>query len=307
MVGCGLARAETLTDGVFRVDYSGQDAELARRTLSELKRTSLELERRLPAGEEPIRVIICTKQIEFMRYAGTYSQTGVVGVAQPEAGIIAVKNPSLAPVGEDYFGTIRHELIHVLLARNVDSDNMPRWLNEGVTMTLSGEYRWESRLQIADMYLRGRIINPLDLNFALSAPGSEMQFGEAYAESLSMTRFLMERLGDDTFWAMLLSMRTQDFPDALKHYSGWAPHELFDAWRQSLWKLALVSTVVSGFSLFQIMAILALVAYWRARRRGKRIMEQWEQEAAAEGEMSDDEDYDPWDDDVDDEDDVRRW
>jgi hypothetical protein len=232
----------------------------------------------------------------------------VAGVAQAEAGIIAVKSPRILPEGGDYIGTIRHELIHVLLARNVDPDNLPRWLNEGVTMTLSREYRWESRIQIAEMYLRGQIINYPDLDYALAAPGSEMQFGEAYAQSLSMTRFLMEQLGDDGFWSLLLSLRDQDFSHALKQYAGWSPRDFYFSWKKSLWKLALVSTVVSGLSLFQIMAVLVVVAYWRKRRHGQRIMKRWEQEEAPDdAEALDDSEFEPWNDEEDDEDDVRRW
>ena len=304
-----LAQAASLSEGVFHVEYSGTDTALPGRALDTLRQSAAELAPRLPTGNAPIRVVLCTTVLEFMRYAGTYTQPSVSGVAQSEAGVIAVKAPPILPEGGDFLGTLRHELIHVLLARNVDLDSLPRWLNEGVTMTLSREYRWESRIQIAEMYLRGQIINYPDLDFALAAPGSEMQFGEAYAQSLSMTRFLFDRLGEDQFWSLLLSLRDQSFSQALQHHTGWAPGEFFVAWKQSLWKLALVSTIVSGFSLFQVMAILVVVAYWRKWRRGKRIMERWEREDGPDDpDTPDDDVYEPWNEDDDDgEDDVRRW
>ena len=59
------------------------------------------------------------------RYAGPYAKPNVAGIALPGQGIIAVKAPRLMPQGFDFNGTIRHELIHVLLARNVPAGRLP--------------------------------------------------------------------------------------------------------------------------------------------------------------------------------------
>ena len=59
-----------------------------------------------------------------------------------------------------------------------------------------------------------------------------------------------------------------------------SPAQFWDAWRGQLWKIALVSSLVSGFSAFQVMAILTVVAYFRKRWRGLRKMREWEEEEA---------------------------
>lgn len=307
----GVSLAATLTDGPFQIEYpDGQEA-IAQQSAEILTDAAAALADKLPAGAAPIRVVICSTRNEFLRYAGIYTQTGVTGVARPEEGFIAVKAPSMLPVGSDYEGTLRHELIHVLLARNVNPDYLPRWLNEGITMTLSREHRWASRARIAQMYVQGQIIRYPDLNFAMAAPGSEMEFSDAYAQSLSMTRFLMDRLGEAAFWDLVLSLRTQDFDAALQHYAHFTPYEFWTAWHNSLWNLALVSTLVSGFSVFQAMALLVVFAYWRKRRRGQRILRAWEEEEGrrvpGDSNHADDEPWYPWDDDGEDEDKYRRW
>jgi len=105
-----------------------------------------------------------------------------------------------------------------------------------------------------------------------------MEFGDAYAQSLSMTRFLMKRLGEEDFWALVYALDTMTFGEALQRYAGLAPREFWEAWRRSLWRIALVSSIVSGLTLFQVMAILTVMAFFRKRRRGKRILREWEDE-----------------------------
>ena len=90
-------------------------------------------------------------------------------------------------------------------------------------------------------------------------------------------------------------MREQEerpFARLLDDYTGWTPHEFVEAWKRSLWRVALISSIVSGFTAFQLMALLALAAYMRKRRQGQARIRQWE--------LEEQEDEDPavltWDD-----------
>ena len=44
------------------------------------------------------------------------------------------------------------------------------------------------------------------------------------------------------------------------------------------WPLALVSSIVSGVGVFQFMALLLVLAYFRKRRRGAAIVRSWDDE-----------------------------
>ena len=272
--------ADLLLDAPFSIEYAAGDEATAQETRDILHRALEEWAARLPAGEDPIGVIICNTAWDFRRYAGAFGRPGVGGIARPEEGLIVLKAPRLMDQADAYEGTVRHELVHVLLARNLEEYNLPRWLNEGLAMTLAEEHRWNSTWRVAQMTLHGNLLPYRELEWALLEPGIEAQFGDAYAQSLSMTRYLFERFGEETVWALLGSMKTQTFGDALRSHAGMSPLEFYDAWRKSLWRLALGASIMSGFTLFQFMALLTIIAYLRKRHKGRIKLREWENEEA---------------------------
>jgi hypothetical protein len=293
---CHCAIAGVIESPPLRVTFPEEHRELATESLTVLQASLAKFDDRLPAGDAPIHVFICGTHAEFARYAGSLSQSSVTGVAQPEAGIIAVKTPDIAGGGTDYKGTLRHELIHVLLARNSGSGNLPRWLNEGIAMMVSGEHRVGSSIRVGQMYVQGRLIPYRDLYFVFLEPGREMEFGDAYAQALSMTRFLMDRIGEDAFWRVVYATKTKTFGEALRAEASVSPTDFYDDWVGSLWMVALVFSLVSGFTAFQLMAILTIVAYLRKRRKGQATLREWEDEEDGDTGWDDAEtELTPWD------------
>jgi hypothetical protein len=272
-----------ISEGIFQVEYLPPDEAVARQTLEILQEGLAEFSHNLPAGDTPIHVKICRTLQEFRGAAGAYGTAQVGGIARSSEGVIIVKGPNLLSPEQNYRGTVRHELIHVLLDRNTNPAYVPRWFNEGVAMVVSRELRWESPMRIARMYAQRRLIPYIGLDFAFAPLGDEATFGDAYAQALSMTRYLWDRLGEDRFWELVHALRTADFDEALRTYTGLAPDGFYTAWRRSLWKVALVTSLVSGFSAFQLMVVLAVFVYLRKRRRGRRILRQWEKEEEEEG------------------------
>lgn len=279
------AAADTLEGGPFSVFHHPDDARHAAWALEVLEEALHEYAPRLPPGESPIRVYVCHTVDEFAQFAGRYATTTVSGVARPQDGIIAVKAQRLGLRDPDPRGTLRHELAHVLLARNVNPAAVPAWLNEGIAMSLAKEHRWGSTLRVGWMYLEGRLFRFGDLEAAIVSGGPVLKFGDAYAQSLSMTRFLFDHLGEEGFWDLVYKLNTMRFGDALRATIGLGPVEFTQAWRNDLWKFALVAWIVSGFSVFQVGAILVIAAYVRRRRRNRDVLRNWAEEEAEE---------DPW-------------
>jgi hypothetical protein len=292
----GISVAGTIESPPFVLAFPDDHRVLAEESLAVLERSLAEFGDRLPAGDEPISIVLCGTHAEFAHYAGSVSQSSVTGVALPDSGVIAVRTPDIARGGSDFKGTLRHELIHVLLARNSDSGNLPRWLNEGIAMLVSGEHRMGSSIQVGRMYVQGRIISYRDLYFVFLEPGKEMEFGDAYAQALSMTRFLVERIGEEPFWRVVYATKTHSFGDALRAEADLSPTQFYDEWVGSLWRIALVFSLVSGFSAFQLMAILTIVAYLRKRRKGRATLREWDEVEAGDDEWEEDEsELTPWD------------
>ncbi len=268
-------KEQNVTDGILTVVHDPDDAAVARETLDVLKEELAECAPHLPVGSAPVTVYLCHSMQEFKTRAGAYGQARIGGVAKAEKGVIIVRAPAILSSPTDFRGIVRHELIHVLLARNTEPAYVPRWLDEGVAMVLSKELRWESALEVARMYVERRLSPYRELDFAFAPIGDETTFSGAYAQALSMTRWLMQRTGEDTFWQLVAGLRTTPFEDALRTYAKLTPAGLDDGWHASLWKVALVASLVSGFSAFQFMAVLVVVVYLYKRRRGQRLMRQW--------------------------------
>ena len=267
--------AATLERGQLRLQYSeGQEA-IALETMNVLHTGLATYARRLPAGEEPIRVHICQTIAEFEGLSGGLPSKRVQGFARSREGLIVLKGPALLVPGSNYAGIVRHELLHVLLARNTDPDHLPRWLNEGVAMILSRENRWSTMFSMARIYTGGRVVEYGNLEHAFNAPGNEMVFGDVYVQSLSMTRYLRSQIGEETFWAMIYGLRDRSFDEALRSQTGLSAEVFYDTWRGSLWRTALVSSIVTGMTLFQFAAILLVVAYLRKRMRNRRTLQKW--------------------------------
>jgi hypothetical protein len=275
------AAPEELVRGPFHIIHQANDAVAAHQTLEVLEHAAHEFGPRLPVGDAPVRVIIAHTLEEFLRHARSFSQVTVSGIAKSPEGLIVVKAPRLRRLGDDYAGTLRHELVHVLLHRNTNADALPRWLNEGLAMSLANEYYWASALQIAKMFLDNRLLEYRLLDHAFLAPGNEMEFGDAYAQALSMTRYLRDKLGEDRFWAVVLGVRELSFPDALRQHGGITPQEFWQGYRRSLWLVALLGTMATG-SFFTPAAFLLIAAYFRKRGSNRRTLRRWAREETEE-------------------------
>jgi hypothetical protein len=271
-----------LENGVLTVEYWPGDEQVARDSLATLDQTLSDFAQRLPGGDRPITVTICRSLEEFQRRAGQYGRAWVGGISRTPSGQIAVKAPYLIPPPGDYNGLLRHELLHVLLARNVDDANVPRWLNEGIVMVLSKENRWGSMARLAGMYVSRRLIPYYNLDFAFLPLGDEVLSGDAYAESLGMTRFLIDRLGEKGFWDLVRAMRREPFETALLRATGLRPGQFYKAWRDSMWTPAVIIAAASAFSVFDLMVVIAVLAWFRKRRRNLAILGQWDEEEGAE-------------------------
>ncbi len=274
------ALADTMRSGSFAVEFHPDDRLVANLCLDYLEEAQQEFAARLPLGEGMVRVIVAHTVEEFAQHAGSFGELAVSGVARPAEGLIILKAAKLRMPGDDFRGTVRHELVHILLHRNTNTQNLPRWLNEGLCMSLANEYYWRSVFQIATMFVQNRIIDYRFLDMTFRAPGDEMDFGDAYAQGLSMTRFLRDHLGEDKFWRVIYAMREGSFNDALQREAGWSLAGFWDAYTGSLWRVALIGSIASG-SLFLPIAGLVIVAWLKQQWRNGKILRSWAREEAA--------------------------
>ena len=251
---------------------------MAQHSVKILEEALREFSPRLPPGKQPIHVTIAATLGEFGRRIGSFSQYRVAGVAKPAEGVIIVQSPRIRFAEEDYAGTLRHELLHVLIHRNTGKYALPRWLDEGLCMSYANEYYWQSGISVARMFLTGRVIPVGRLDRAFTMPGDEQEFSDAYAEGLSLVHFMRERLGDEVVWNAVLGTQHEDFESSLRHAAGIELTDLYADYYRSLWVVALVGVLTSG-SLLGPASVLTIIAWWRIRRRNnRRLVEMAEDE-----------------------------
>lgn len=293
-----LAAADTISEGPFIIDFHPDDKVAAEEGLRDLAVARDEFAPHLTLGDEPVHIRIAHNMNEFMGLSGMYAHVGVNGVTRADHSSIVVKSPRLRSIGEDFRGTLRHELIHVLLHRNTDTERLPRWLNEGICMMLANEIRWESAIDVTRMHLTGRIIPIESIDRAFTAPGSNLEFSDAYAQALTMTRALFNEVGEEKFWSVVDALRTEPFPEALAEKGGITLDQFWADFNGGLWSISLVTTLRTG-SFWGVITFLCLltglVRWWRNRR----IMRGWVHEELDESETSFDwdrilEDADAW-------------
>lgn len=267
------------------VHFHEDDLDSAERVLSVTRGAAEEFAPILPLGEAPVHLRLVTSEEEFARLAGSLGRSNVSGVAQSDRGLIILKSPRLRSVTDDFNGTVRHELVHILLFRNADTRKLPRWLNEGTAMMLANEYRWQSMLHVARMVLSNSLEPIGQLDRAFGAPGHEIAFGNAYAQGLSMTQHLRDTIGEASFWEVVRGTREMSFPESLEHHGGLSYDEFWKSYKNSLWMITLVGTLVSG-SLFGPAAVLLVIGYVRLRRKNRRKIREWEAEEREEASNS---------------------
>ncbi len=270
-----------MSRGLFTVEYGAGQRAVAEYSLDVLEYAAAEFEALLPIGERSILVKVIAASDEFERYAARFDGLNVSGLARPGEDLIIVQAPRLRKPGSDYPGTLRHELVHLLLYRNVNPAYLPQWLNEGIAMSLANEFRWQSMFVLSRMFIQNRIIPYHKLDRAFFMPSGQEQFGDAYAQALSMTRYLRNQLGEVRFWRVVRAMKDMPFPQALREHGAMTTQEFWKAYERSLWKYAAFAMMGSGF-FFQPAAILLILAYLRRRRIARGLYQRWEEEEAAE-------------------------
>jgi len=265
--------ANILRRGPFVVHYQSADAEIAVLTADTLEQTTREYAPRLALGAEPVKVTIAGTFGEFIRLSGSFRHLRVSGIARPELGEIVVQSPRIRAPGEDYLGTLRHELLHILLHRNTHPEYLPRWLNEGICMSYANEYYWQGGLQVSTMFLTGRVRDMTQMDRAFTRPGDEQEFSDAYAQALSVVRFMRDRLGEDTFWSVILGTREDFFEVSLLRHAGIDLPDLWKEYERSLWVVALIGVLTSG-SLLGPGGFILAAGWWRTRKvRRARLRE----------------------------------
>jgi hypothetical protein len=280
----GIAAQHGAVAAVLKGEHCSIEFEEADRESAELVRGFVdecwgEVARSVGADAEsaPVRVRIAGSLEQFRTFTGGRDEEWVVGLARSPGSLIVLKPPRLVrdPL-KSFRQTVRHELTHIMLSRASNLGNMPRWLNEGIAMRVSGEMARSSEWIISRAVLRRAVIplDELDERF----PAAHERASLAYAESLKAVNYIVGKYGEEALLELIRSLRDQDFDAALATTIGLDIHTLSGRWIKSVRKSPYVVTLIAGSFSLWLMTVLAIVAFLRKRRLGRRKRWEWEME-----------------------------
>ena len=133
----------------------------------------------------------------------------VVAVALPKKNLILIDYSKMKIHPFTIESTLKHELCHLLLHDQIQSGNLPRWLDEGIAQWVAGgigEFimtRKKSVFQGA--VLAGRLIEIRTLSRGF--PGNPQSLHLAYEESKSLLEHIIDQYGVEGVLAILKSLR----------------------------------------------------------------------------------------------------
>ena len=273
--------ADTIKGEHYSIEFEQRDVETARLVGTVIDESWDDVARAVGADSQsgPVRVLIPGTLDEFRGLAGGNDKRWVVGVAVHPGSLIVVKPPRMtAPSLKSVRQTVRHELVHIMLARASNVGNMPRWLNEGIAMRVAGQTGPKAEWRIAGAVLRRAVIplDELDRHF----PSSHERATLAYAESLSVVNYIAGTYGEEALLKLTRSLRDQDFDTALAVSLGVDLSALSEQWIGSVRISPYVVTLLASSFTLWLMTIIAIVAFFRKRGLARRKKRQWEMEEA---------------------------
>jgi hypothetical protein len=245
---------------------------------------------------DTVTYIITPTREEWRRITGgipDWSQ----GISNPFYKVAILKSPRFGDPMHPFYVTAIHELVHLLLRSGKPDAYIPRWLDEGLAQTLSGESLQLRTGLISQAVLSGRVHNFFQIERVMQMRASEASL--AYAESITAVDLLLKNYGWDGMRRYIAALRDGLDPDkasirAFGIHIGEFEGQWFDYLRENYrfsffqnWHFYL------GVIFLPFLALAGLFAWLRRRR----ILRQWKEEEQTEiigGTMEDH--YDPDDD-----------
>lgn len=160
----------------------------------------------------------------------------------------------------------RHELSHLALRWVIGDAKVPRWFNEGLAVTVSGELPMERIKLLWPGAARGEItpLRQLESRF----PAREFEANRAYAESADFVRFLTRHRGSWRIGELLQRLSDgEPFYQAMAETWNRPVSQLEQAWHRDLRRrYSVIPAVTAGMTMWVVVALLAIWAYVKRRR-----------------------------------------
>lgn len=261
-----------LQSGPFLIDYPATRPRLGA-SFAEMLQASAPLPglpAAAPAYGKSIRIILADSDAHFDAITGGIIPEWGAGVAIPAEGIIVMPGYGGGRgAAVDLRRTLRHELAHIALHRQLAPARIPRWFNEGYATWVSGALDMEGGWQLRIAFATNRA-PPLD-SLELSWPRATGDARIAYLLSASVVEYLVRQSGEHALTLFLQRWRSsQNIEQALASTYGISLDQLETHWRRDVRKRYGWFAVASNAAIFSAGATMILLVLFAIRRRRDR-------------------------------------
>ncbi len=198
------------------------------------------------------------------------------GLAYPHNGeIYVVIQPQMQT-------TILHELIHIALFQLDPNRNMPKWLNEGLSIYLSESINIERGLLVNDAGIKQQLISFHHIESFF--PKSDSQAQLAYAQSAHFVNYIIDHYGIDAFSSFMDQLvskdrkREQDLVLDLDLISirsfGKSISEIEKEWAKNLsthWLIRWFALLGNGLLWGLLLGLFITLGYQHIKKRRKKV------------------------------------
>ncbi|MFM2163117.1 MAG: hypothetical protein RLZZ383_2629, partial [Pseudomonadota bacterium] len=207
-----------------------------------------------------IAVFVVADEVEFVRRQPGTPPRWADATAWPAQGWVFLRAPSLrGPDAAPLSQVFAHELVHVVVGRAFAPMPAPRWLQEGLAQSLSGERDLAPRPTQASAPSLAAVTAHFE--------GDPHAADAAYVASADLVRWLERRLGPPGFGAVLRAVADgRSLSGALLDATGEGMPALEAAWRSSLPLGAWWSHVQLDTAAWTVAAALVAARAWTARQ-----------------------------------------
>ncbi|MFC1682921.1 peptidase MA family metallohydrolase [Candidatus Zixiibacteriota bacterium] len=212
-----------------------------------------------------------------------------IGAAVPGRRRIVLISPGSSPREADTHKVLVHELSHVVLGQALGDARVPRWLEEGLAMYISHEWRLGQSVLVARALLFDSLI-PLERISTVNS-FSRARANLAYTESYLAIAFILDRYGETRLHQLVHDLaRHGDIDLAMQTSLGLTYREFLMAWndyvtRRYHWASVLSNPVI----LWLLILSLFLLAFALKRRHSRRVLRRWKMDEEVWSEPSESE------------------
>ena len=230
-------------------------------------------------------IVLAKDRDTFRKMVGSDS---ILAFAVPERNLIVLDTSRVYTKPFTLRTTLKHELCHLVLHRNIQGDRLPRWLDEGICQWASGGIAElmaeDSDKALAQAAASDRLIPMRELE---QFPDEDKSLLLAYEESKSFVEYLISKSGEEgLLQAMGHFKEGNSLDDAIQRSFSMSLHDLEQDWQAHLkrkytWFYYLSSNLYT--ILFVFAALITVYGFIRLLQK-KRAYKDEEEEEEGRGE-----------------------